>query len=204
MCLWIISLYREILLLLLFFFSSSSSSPLLFLPPPPLLLLPPLPLPPLLPLLFPLPPLHPLLLLPLLLLLLLLPISLCPGCTSALGLLYNPKYSNQYRLSNPVSLIKRQRSLNEAVLISFGSTSGFPKTLQCWRANALQQQIIFCAVSISFLHNLQVGFPSNRLVVYRCPLTGACPVRITTIIYSWCMGRLVQGLNLSITHSHSA
>ena len=57
------------------------------------------------------------------------PVSLCPGCTSALGLLCNPKYSNQYRLNNPVPLIKRHRSLTEAVLISFGSTSGFPKTL---------------------------------------------------------------------------
>jgi hypothetical protein len=28
-----------------------------------------------------------------------------------------------------VSLIKRQRSLTEAVLISFGSTNGFPKIL---------------------------------------------------------------------------
>jgi len=52
------------------------------------------------------------------------PVSLCPGYTSVLGLLYNPKYSNQYRFSNPVPLIKRQRSLTEAVLISFRSTNG--------------------------------------------------------------------------------
>jgi len=45
------------------------------------------------------------------------PVTLCPGCTSALGLLCNPKYSTQYRLNNPVPLIKRQRSLTEAVLI---------------------------------------------------------------------------------------
>jgi hypothetical protein len=35
----------------------------------------------------------------------------------------------QHRSSSPVTLIKRHRSLTEAVLISFGSTSGFPKTL---------------------------------------------------------------------------
>jgi len=56
------------------------------------------------------------------------PVSLCPGCTSALCLLCNPKYSNQYKFNNPVPLIKRHRSLTEAVLISFGSTSGFPET----------------------------------------------------------------------------
>jgi len=56
-------------------------------------------------------------------------VSLYSGCTSALGLLCDPKYSNQYRFNNPVPLINRHRSLTEAVLISFGSTSGFPKTL---------------------------------------------------------------------------
>ena len=34
---------------------------------------------------------------------------------------------HQHIFSIPVSLIKRQRSLSEAVLISFGSTNGFPK-----------------------------------------------------------------------------
>jgi hypothetical protein len=57
------------------------------------------------------------------------PISLCHGCTSALGLLCNPKYSNQYIFSNAVPLIKRYRSLTETVLIYFGSANGFPKTL---------------------------------------------------------------------------
>jgi hypothetical protein len=33
-------------------------------------------------------------------------------------------------------------------------------------------------VSVSFLQNLQVGSPSNRPIVYRSLLTGACPVRI--------------------------
>ena len=90
-------------------------------------------------------------------------------------------------------LIKRHRSLTEAVFISFGSTSGFPKTLQLWRANASQQQIICCTVSVSFLHNLQVGSLSNRPIVHRCPLTGACPVRIPTTIFSWCL----QSLSMS-------
>jgi hypothetical protein len=113
-------------------------------------------------------------------------VRLCPGCTTALGLLCNPKYSNQHRSNSPVPLMKRQGSYIEAVLISFGSTSEFPKTLWRWRANALQRQMICCTVSVSFLQNLQVGSPSNRPIVSRCPLTGACPVRIATTIISWC------------------
>jgi hypothetical protein len=56
-------------------------------------------------------------------------VSLCPGCTSALGLLCILKHSIQHRFNNPVPLIKRQRYLSEAVLISFGSAISFPKTL---------------------------------------------------------------------------
>jgi len=56
------------------------------------------------------------------------PVSLYPGCTSALSLLCNPKHSVQHRFSNSVPLIKRQRSLTDAVLISFGSAVSFPKT----------------------------------------------------------------------------
>jgi hypothetical protein len=58
------------------------------------------------------------------------PVSLCAGCTSDLGLLCSPKHSIQHRFNNPVPLIKRQRSLTEAVLMSFGSAVSFPKTLQ--------------------------------------------------------------------------
>jgi hypothetical protein len=36
---------------------------------------------------------------------------------------------HQHRFSISVSLIKIQRSLSEAVLISFGSTNDFPKML---------------------------------------------------------------------------
>jgi hypothetical protein len=57
------------------------------------------------------------------------PVSQCSGSISAKGLLCNPKHSVQHRFSNPVSLIKRQRSLTEAVLIYFGSTDDFPKML---------------------------------------------------------------------------
>jgi hypothetical protein len=57
------------------------------------------------------------------------PVSLCPGRTSALGLLCSPKHSVQHRFNNPVPLIKRQMSVTEAVLISFGSAISFPKTL---------------------------------------------------------------------------
>jgi hypothetical protein len=98
--------------------------------------------------------------------------------------LCNPKYSIQHRFSSPVPLMKRQRSLTEAVFISFGVTFGFPKTLKRWRAKALQRQIICCTVSASFLQNLQVESPSNRPMVRRCVLTGACPVRIATTILS--------------------
>jgi hypothetical protein len=73
------------------------------------------------------------------------------------------------------------------LLISFGLTSRFPKTLKCWWANTSQQQIIYCTVSSSFLQNLQVGSPSNRPMVRRCILTGARLVRITTTILSWCL-----------------
>ena len=57
------------------------------------------------------------------------PVSLCPGRTLALGLLCSPKHSVQHRFNNTVPLIKRQTSLTEAVLISFGSAISFPKTL---------------------------------------------------------------------------
>jgi hypothetical protein len=43
--------------------------------------------------------------------------QLMPRCTSPLGLLLSPKHSVQHRFSNPVPLIKRQRSLTEAVLM---------------------------------------------------------------------------------------
>jgi hypothetical protein len=42
----------------------------------------------------------------------------CPGCTSALCLMRDPKYSIQHRFSRPVPLLKRQGSFTEVVLIS--------------------------------------------------------------------------------------
>jgi hypothetical protein len=45
---------------------------------------------------------------------------ICPGCTAATGLLCNPKHYIQHRFSSPVLLIKRQRFVAEAVLMSFG------------------------------------------------------------------------------------
>jgi hypothetical protein len=60
-----------------------------------------------------------------------------------------------------------------------------------WRANASQQQITSCTVSVSYLQNLQVGSPSNRPIIYRCHLREACPVKIATTVFSWCL------LNLS-------
>jgi hypothetical protein len=48
-----------------------------------------------------------------------------------------------------------------------------------------------CTVSASCPQNLQTGSPSNRPIVRRCVLTGACPMRIATTILSWCL------LNLS-------
>jgi hypothetical protein len=38
-----------------------------------------------------------------------------------------------------------------------------------------------CTVSVSFMQNLQVGAPSDRPKVYRCPLTGACPVKMANV-----------------------
>jgi hypothetical protein len=120
------------------------------------------------------------------------PVSMiAPVSTAAVGLLCNPKYCIQHRFHNPMPRMKRQRSLTEAVRMSFSSTTTYPKTLKHWRAIASQQQIMCCTVSASFMQNLQVGSPSNRPMVRRCVLTGACPVRITTTILSWCL------LNLS-------
>ena len=47
-----------------------------------------------------------------------------------------------------------------------------------------------CTVSVSILQNLQDGSPLNRPIICRCPLTGACPVRIATAIFSWCLPNL--------------
>jgi hypothetical protein len=59
-----------------------------------------------------------------------------------------------------------------------------------WQARASQQQVICFTVSVSILHNLQDGCPLNRPIVRRCPLTAACPVRIATAIFSWCLPNL--------------
>jgi hypothetical protein len=55
------------------------------------------------------------------------PVCLSSGSTSALTLIVHTLNFHQHRFSIPVSLMKRQRSLSEDVLISFGSTNGFPK-----------------------------------------------------------------------------
>jgi hypothetical protein len=57
------------------------------------------------------------------------PVCLSSGSTSALRLIVRTLNFHQHRFSIPVSLIKRHRSLSEAVLISFGSTNYFPKML---------------------------------------------------------------------------
>jgi len=53
-----------------------------------------------------------------------------------------------------------------------------------------------CTVSVSILQNLQIVSPSNRPIIYRCPLTGACPVKIAVTIFSLCL------LNLSRSSAH--
>jgi hypothetical protein len=58
---------------------------------------------------------------------------------------------------------------------------------------------MWCTISASFLQNLQVGSPSNRPMVRRCFLTGACPVRIATTILSW---RLLNVSRLSARFLH--
>jgi hypothetical protein len=45
---------------------------------------------------------------------------------------------------------------------------------------------------------MQVGPPSSRPIIYRCPLTGACPVRIATAIFSWCLLNLSRSSALSL------
>jgi hypothetical protein len=53
------------------------------------------------------------------------------------------------------------------VLISFGSTNRFPKTLWRWRASAPQQQVTCCAVSVSFPQNPQVLHTLTRVFTFR-------------------------------------
>jgi hypothetical protein len=57
------------------------------------------------------------------------PVCIGSGCTSALKAYCATLNFYQHRFIIPVSLIKRQRSLTEVVLISFSLTSGFPKIL---------------------------------------------------------------------------
>jgi hypothetical protein len=57
------------------------------------------------------------------------PVCVGSGSTSAFKAYCAALNFEQHRFIIPVSLIKRQRSLTEAVLISFGSTNGFPKIL---------------------------------------------------------------------------
>ena len=47
-----------------------------------------------------------------------------------------------------------------------------------------------CTVSVSIPQNLQDGSPLNRPMIRRRPFTGACPVRIATTIFSWCLPNL--------------
>jgi hypothetical protein len=110
------------------------------------------------------------------------------------------KYFIQHRFSSLVPLLKRQRSLTDAVLISFGSTTKSPKTLKRWQANTSQWQIMCCTVSASCLQNLQAGPPLNRPMMHRCVLTGACPVRIATTVLSWCLLNL-SGSSVLFLHS---
>ena len=62
--------------------------------------------------------------------------------------------------------------------------------MQRWRASASQQQVMCCTVSFSILQNLQDVSPLNRPMIRRYPLTGACPVRIATAIFTWCLPNL--------------
>ena len=131
------------------------------------------------------------------------PVNWCPGHTSAFSLLCSPQHSIQHMFNHPVLLIKSQRSLTEAVLLSFGSTNIFPKTLYRWRANASQQQIIRCPISVSILQDQHDGWPSNRPIIYRCLLTEAFPVRIATTICTWCLLNLSRSVGSSETYVNS-
>jgi hypothetical protein len=70
--------------------------------------------------------------------------------------------------------------------------------------------VICCTVSVSILQNLQDGSPLNRPIFCRCPLTGACPVRIETAIFSWFLPNLsrssaffLHGLSMKSKYKHS-
>jgi hypothetical protein len=57
------------------------------------------------------------------------PVCISSGSTSAFKAYCANLNFHQHRFIIPVSLIKKQKSLSEAVLISFGSTNGFSKIL---------------------------------------------------------------------------
>jgi hypothetical protein len=96
-----------------------------------------------------------------------------------------------------VPLINRQRSLTEAILISLVQQAG---SQRCYVAEepTPRSNIICCTVSVSFLQNLQVASKSNSPIIYRCSLTGACPVKIATFSaalqrVSWFAARFSRG-----------
>jgi hypothetical protein len=68
-----------------------------------------------------------------------------------------PLYDFQHSLNNTALRINRHRSLNETVLMSFGSVVTFPKTSYLCRANTLHRQTMCCTVSVSIPQNLHVG-----------------------------------------------
>jgi hypothetical protein len=87
--------------------------------------------------------------------------------------------------------MKRQMSLTKDVLVYFGPTNRFSNTFKRWRNSASQHQIICYAVSVSIMNILQVGSQSNRHIVYRCHLTGACTVKIAAVSLRWCLRKLI-------------
>jgi hypothetical protein len=80
--------------------------------------------------------------------------------------------------------MKKQRSLTEAVCMSVGFNIQIPNDTK-----ALTSQRLAAANNVLHCFSLLLaesteGSASNRPIVRRCVLTGACPVRIATTILS--------------------
>jgi hypothetical protein len=73
----------------------------------------------------------------------------------------------------------------------FWFSNQFPKYVRALTSQHLAAAYNMLHCFRLILQNLQVGSPLNWPIIYRCLLTGTCPVRITTTIFSWCL------LNLS-------
>jgi hypothetical protein len=117
---------------------------------------------------------------------------ICPGCTAAVGLLCDPKHYIQYRFSSSVAPCLLWRGRGSLLRLWWYPLAGQTDTQRHCSADkpVPRSHKRYAVLSAFFLQNLQVGSPSNRPMVHRCFVTGACPVRIATTILSWCLLKL--------------